>query len=104
MKRFDAGPLALRRRLLVATATLQRVRLARDWQALRAAVRPGPGLPAIALAGLAALALRARASAKHSAQPRPWIDSPLWGSAALTLWRVARAWLRRRVTDAPTPH
>jgi hypothetical protein len=105
MTRRGDTPLAQRRQVLVATATLQRARLAQEWQALRATVRPGPLGIAAAAAGLAAITLRARASAARSARPRAVIDAPLWASAALTLWRAARAWLqqRQRAADAP-PH
>jgi hypothetical protein len=98
--------LALRRQLLVASATLQRARLRQEWHGLGNALRPGPRSAAAALAaGLAAFVLlrpRGGTAAGRATTPQAPIGAPLWLSAALTLWRLARVW-RRRTAEAPPP-
>jgi hypothetical protein len=97
-------PLALRRQLLVASATLQRARLAQEWHDLGDALRPGPRSAAGLALGLAALVwLRPRweAAARRATPPQASIGAPMWASAALTLWRLARVGLSRRAAGAP---
>jgi hypothetical protein len=97
--------LALRRRLLVASATLQRARLAQEWHDLGDALRPGPrSTAAVLAAGLVALVLlrpRGDIAARRASAPQAPIGAPWWLSAALTLWRLARVLLRQRAAEAP---
>lgn len=79
--------LQARRQLLVASATLQRTRLAYEWQGLRAAASPGRwAAPAIAATAAAAWLWRT-AGARRSA-PSPLLQL---GAAALALWRGLHA-------------
>lgn len=101
---MTARELAARRRLLAANATLQRLRLAHDANALRNACRPprwaGGALAGVALASVAlAAAWWARGSRARLA-PAPQTAASLWALRGLTLWRAVRAlrrvWLARR--------
>jgi hypothetical protein len=89
----NAHALAQRRHLLVASATLQRVRFAHEVSALRVAWRPPPWtLPLLAFAATtAALMLLVRRRSRPSidrATAWPWI------ARAFTLWRAARVFAR----------
>jgi hypothetical protein len=87
----ESHALAARRHLLVACSTLQRVRLAHEWQGLRAATHPGRwAATAIGGAGVA-LTLTVLASRAHPAAPS---RAGVWAARAFALWRIVRA-LRR---------
>jgi hypothetical protein len=91
----SARELAARRRLLAASATLQRVRLAHDMHALRQYLRPPPWAAWVGVASLATalgVALRLQARTPHQAPPRT--TASVWALRGLTLWRAVRA-LRR---------
>jgi hypothetical protein len=87
----EAHALAARRQRLVACATLQRVRLAHEWQGLRAAARPGRwAATAIGGAGIA-LTLSMLVDRAHAAAPS---RTGVWAARGFALWRLVRA-LRR---------
>lgn len=92
----ESHALAARRQLLVACATLQRVRLAHEWQGLRAAAHPGRwAATAIGSAGVA-LTLSVLLNRAHAAAPP---RTGMWAARAFALWRVVRA-LRRVMAAA----
>jgi hypothetical protein len=88
----NARALAQRRHLLVASATLQRVRFAHEVSALRLAWRPPPWtLPLLAFTATTALVLLVRRRSPPAigrATGWPWI------ARAFTLWRAARVFAR----------
>jgi hypothetical protein len=88
----SARELAARRRLLVANATLQRVRLAHDVSMLRQSVRPPPWTGV----ALASAAVAAAWWARRHTHPPPALatTASAWALRGLTLWRAVRA-LRR---------
>ena len=90
--------LAARRHLLVACSTLQRVRLAHEWQLVRTAAQPARW----AAAGLgSAGAFVARSLLAHRS---PGIARPragVWAARAFALWRLVRA-LRRLMAGTET--
>jgi len=89
----NAYALAQRRHLLVASATLQRVRLAHEVSALRVAWRPPPWtLPLLALAATSAalMVLVRRRSPQSIERATGWP----WIARAFTLWRAARVFGR----------
>jgi hypothetical protein len=87
----ETHALAARRQLLVACATLQRVRLAHEWQGVRAAAQPGRwAATAIGGAGLA-LVLSMLVHRAHAAAPS---RTSVWVARGFALWRLVRA-LRR---------
>lgn len=99
---MTAHDLATRRRLLAANATLQRLRLVHDVDALRSACRP-PRWAGVAVAG-AALAAAAWARAQHLRRgPPAQTAAPVWALRALTLWRAVRALRRVWVANRPRP-
>jgi hypothetical protein len=88
--------LAARRRLLVASATLQRARLAHEWHRLHEASRPALwAMPLLAAAALAAGALAA-ATRAHGAgrDPSSPARAAVWATRVLLLWRLVQAWRR----------
>jgi hypothetical protein len=89
---MNACQLAARRQLLVATATLQRARLAHEAAGLRESLRPPSwAVPALAGVALGAVWLVRSAPRRNVAASTA---SPVWALRALTLWRALRA-LRR---------
>lgn len=105
---MHAAALRERRRLLVASASLQRVRLALEWRDLRGAAQPPPWAAPLLAGTLFATALvalvrpRARPDDAAPREPRAPRDPAwaLWGARALALWRVAAA-LRRVLGAIP---
>jgi hypothetical protein len=89
---MNARQLAARRQLLVATATLQRTRLAHEAADLREGLRP-PSWAVPALAGVALGAVWLVRSARRRGVAAS-TASPVWALRALTFWRALRA-LRR---------
>ena len=80
--------LAARRQLLVATAVMQRVRLAHDMTSFRNSVEP-PRWAAAALLGAAVLATVLAFSASRRAAPRA--PASQWWVRGLALWRAVTA-------------
>jgi hypothetical protein len=88
--------LAQRRQLLAACAALQRVRLAHEWQGVRAAAQPGRWAAMAAGGAGVALALSLWTQRPRDAVP---LRSGVWVARAFALWRIVRA-LRRVVAAA----
>jgi hypothetical protein len=103
---MTARDLAARRQLLVANATLQRLRLAHDVDDLRLACRPPRGT-GVAL-GVAALAAAwwARQSQRRAALPHTAATTAasVWALRGLTLWRAVSALRRVWLAARPQQH
>lgn len=96
---MTARELAARRRLLAASATLQRLRLAHEVHAMRSAWRPARWT-GLAMAGAAlAAAWWAQGRATRS-DASPQTTASVWALRGLTLWRAVsalrRVWLANR--------
>lgn len=97
---MTAAQLAARRQLLAASATLQRLRLAHEVDAMRSGLmlRP-PRWAGLALAGAALAAWWVRSSRERD-DSSPQTVASVWALRGLTLWRAAsalrRVWLARR--------
>lgn len=78
--------LRARRQLLVASATLQRLRLAYEWQGLRAAAQPARWATPALVATAAVLLWRTVGLRRGTPSPALRL-----GAAALALWRLLHA-------------
>lgn len=80
--------LRARRQLLVASAALQRLRLAYEWQGLRAAAQPARWATPALVATAAVLLWRTVGLRRGTPSPSPALQL---GAAALALWRLLHA-------------
>ncbi len=92
---MSARDLMARKTLLLANATLQRVRLAHDIDSVRQAWRPPPGAGLVVGGAALVLALWARPARAHGAPTASTAASAsAWALRGLTLWRAANTLLR----------